>query len=401
MKKLSIILSVLLLVPLLTVSGLAADDYENPGAFNKFGTKSYGMGGAFTAVADDASTIYWNPAGLTQSNLIGVQASAGSQLSPSDIKGILSFIKDVKDVDADTLSISEAKDQIDFENLPNNLTINVNGMAAANLTKFGVGGIANDTFRFEKTGLEFSEETKDRLSEEELETLEDEIKDKVNVPAANNDLLTQGLVGYGTNIIDPPIIGSIAIGGTGKFLYMRSDRAKFKAHLEEDATLNDLDVEKDIGYKFATSDNEPQTGFGADVGALATLSDIDILNAKAGVTVRNAFSTLDADYPTLQRSVTLGTGLTFKFPLVEVLSARVAGDLEILEPTGAAKKVQRLGAEGTVGPFSVRGGVYGTDIKDGDQRTITGGVGLNLPFIDFNLAADSDAYVNFSGTFNF
>ena len=30
------------------------------------GTKALGMGGAFCAVADDISAIYWNPAGLGQ-----------------------------------------------------------------------------------------------------------------------------------------------------------------------------------------------------------------------------------------------------------------------------------------------------------------------------------------------
>ena len=30
------------------------------------GARAIGMGGAFTAVADDASTIFWNPAGLAQ-----------------------------------------------------------------------------------------------------------------------------------------------------------------------------------------------------------------------------------------------------------------------------------------------------------------------------------------------
>lgn len=38
-------------------------------AFTPGGTKALGMGGAFTAVADDASCVFWNPAGLIRAKL--------------------------------------------------------------------------------------------------------------------------------------------------------------------------------------------------------------------------------------------------------------------------------------------------------------------------------------------
>lgn len=38
-------------------------------AFTPGGTKALGMGGAFTAVADDASCVFWNPAGLIRTEL--------------------------------------------------------------------------------------------------------------------------------------------------------------------------------------------------------------------------------------------------------------------------------------------------------------------------------------------
>jgi len=52
----------------------------NAGGFqlNEHGAKPMGMGGAFTAIANDASAIYWNGAGLTQ--LTGTQIMLGTAL---------------------------------------------------------------------------------------------------------------------------------------------------------------------------------------------------------------------------------------------------------------------------------------------------------------------------------
>src|SRR5690348_3174315 len=48
------------------VAAVAANDAGLPGEFLDFGAgaRPLGMGGAFTAVADDVDSLYWNPAGL-------------------------------------------------------------------------------------------------------------------------------------------------------------------------------------------------------------------------------------------------------------------------------------------------------------------------------------------------
>src|SRR4026209_1125163 len=43
---------------------IAAQTFEAAPTFEIVGTRAAGMGGAFVAVADDASATYWNPAGL-------------------------------------------------------------------------------------------------------------------------------------------------------------------------------------------------------------------------------------------------------------------------------------------------------------------------------------------------
>jgi hypothetical protein len=49
------------------------------------GTRAAGMGGAFVAVADDASAVYWNPAGLATGAVFNVQVDFGSaDLTPGE-----------------------------------------------------------------------------------------------------------------------------------------------------------------------------------------------------------------------------------------------------------------------------------------------------------------------------
>src|ERR1700686_528672 len=43
--------------------------------FDQVGERAQGMGGAFVAVADDASAIYWNPAGLANIYAFDAQMS--------------------------------------------------------------------------------------------------------------------------------------------------------------------------------------------------------------------------------------------------------------------------------------------------------------------------------------
>ena len=46
-------------------------------SFGGVGTRAEGMGGAFVAVADDASAVYWNPAGIATGAIFDLQVSGG------------------------------------------------------------------------------------------------------------------------------------------------------------------------------------------------------------------------------------------------------------------------------------------------------------------------------------
>jgi hypothetical protein len=64
---------VMAIVFILLAIGLYADDYAGESMAIGVGARALGMGGAFVAVANDASTSYWNPAGLV--NVNGVEVS--------------------------------------------------------------------------------------------------------------------------------------------------------------------------------------------------------------------------------------------------------------------------------------------------------------------------------------
>ncbi|MGM0507759.1 MAG: hypothetical protein ACQERZ_01125 [Fusobacteriota bacterium] len=339
----------------------------------KYGAKAHAMGGAFTAIADDSSALYWNPAGLTQTSLLGLNVNLGGQVNPEELTQISDFIDTVNELEDEEDSIKKAEKLSELE-LPENMNARVNGMLSLNLSRFAAGVILDNEFSINSSRV-------DRTTSE----------GSFSIPAgtANNKLLAQGLFGSGFEVFDPPVLGSISLGVTGKYLYAKEDIANVS--INDDA--NDLNITTNHSSKDA------ENGFGADVGALITLSDIDILNAKVGVTRRNAYTSLDeVNYPSLEKATIYGAGVTFKFPLINIFSLRVAADLE--KPDNG-KEITHVGAEGSLGLFSLRAGAYGEDISDEDTRIVTGGVGLNLPFLDFNLTADSDDFMSLSGTFNF
>jgi len=72
------------LLPLL----LAAATLPPPAAAQNFaatGSRAAGMGGAFVAVADDASAIYWNPAGLAAGSFVSLVLDMGSAEATPDL----------------------------------------------------------------------------------------------------------------------------------------------------------------------------------------------------------------------------------------------------------------------------------------------------------------------------
>src|SRR4030095_4907481 len=52
--------------------------------WSQVGERSQGMAGAFVAVADDSSAVYWNPAGLASGSTFDAQVDVGTPKSRAD-----------------------------------------------------------------------------------------------------------------------------------------------------------------------------------------------------------------------------------------------------------------------------------------------------------------------------
>ena len=345
-------------------------------AVGKSGTRAYGMGGAYSAIGDDAAVMFWNPAALTQTKLVGTSINLGVQ-DYGDLKDIADFAKEVVDLASET-NLNEQLDKLEKLDVPKDAEATVNSLVAINLGSIGVGVLA---------------ENKASVSggKEEVTINGIPTGQEVQTGEFKNRLLVQGVVGYGMDIVNLPlpILGGLSLGGNLKGFYVKQDSGEISA----DNFINDDGQDTLI----TINSDDAKTGLGADIGALATLTDTDVINAKVALVAKDVVNTLDDEYKD-EMTIVAGAGVVFKTPLVDLLSFRLAAEVEKTKDEDA---VQHLGLETRVGLFSVRGGAYGTDLAEKEERTITVGAGLNLPLVDLNAAIDDDDYASLSFRFNF
>jgi hypothetical protein len=67
--------------------GLFSPEPAGAQAFEALGTRAQGLGGAFVAVADDATAVYWNPAGLASGPFFSLVVDYGSLERGADAEG--------------------------------------------------------------------------------------------------------------------------------------------------------------------------------------------------------------------------------------------------------------------------------------------------------------------------
>ncbi|KXS41293.1 hypothetical protein SAMN04488698_103104 [Candidatus Frackibacter sp. WG12] len=318
-------------------------------AAQKYGARAYGMGGAFTAVADDSTAIYWNPAGLVQSGLVGMQFGVGSNPDQE-------FISDAQDV----LDASSKLEQFNKLDQLKDTEMSFDLMATGNFKKIGLGVLATNDFTYNK-------------------------------PKLTNMAIGQGVASWGVNLLEPPLnIGAFSMGFNVKGLWSQYDS-----------------VEQNLSYDPTDPNSAPTIegsatakGYGVDFGALAKVTDM----VNLGLSIKNVTSTLDWEWDSatktadleesLPRTVTVGAAVKLPYPL----AATVAADIESPEN---GEDIYHFGIEKNIlfNGLSLRGGMYKP--ASGGDEVITGGLGLNLAALHANLAMDSNDYASLSVNLNF
>lgn len=331
------------------------------GATQLVGPKAFGMGGAFTAVADDASSFYWNPAGLTRSGFIGGEASLG--LSTSSFGDFVDFAKIVSSKDylsiAETLAKGETFDG------------RITGFVGANLKNFSGGIIVNEDIRFDAT-------LQDQRGYRHSEKI--------------------GNIGLGMDLTRPILnLGRISFGSNFKLIQRDNYEYEYDTQSGE--------------FELVSHEPTKDTELGLDMGALARVTDM----VNVSLVARNMKMTLQKNDKAevgiqLPESLTLGGALNLPYPL----ALTVAADLEhrFSTETAEALDVLHVGLEKRIllNAISLRAGAYGpfqkTERAFANKITYTAGLGVNLLALHVNGAVGvsndfQDFHTTVSGSIKF
>lgn len=347
--KLKLILLISLLLILVSVGSVGA---VKLGSAN-LTARSLGMGGAFTGLADDLSSLYYNPAGMVDSGLVGIQLDLGTMASVSDE---LDELQDIPDKINDD-SISDA-----FSVIPDDVNFMGQGQLAANFKSFGVA----------YTNKAFAESYNQGSS-------------------ASADLinLQEGVLSLGNELIGLPF-------GVGKLVYGLNCRLiKLEKESYEVSSATEF-------TKTETSDDS----FGVDVGLLMNMTD----NFRLGLQIQNLIkpdfdlsgdeelshyngstwiTDSESDYSEGMKLDRVGRiGASLRVPIIDLTLAADIDNLGFLSDT-EVDEVYHFGIEKDIifNGLSLRAGTFSQE--DGDNY-LTCGLGLNLAALHLDIAAASD-----------
>lgn len=355
----------LLIVGSMTYFAAGAEQVE---ASENLMARSFGMGGAFTAIADDGSALFYNPAGLYDGGSLEVSAGGGVMVG-----GIFDYFE----LMALTEEFGEGAD--DPENIIETLEDIPDLDARGQL--LGGGRISQFGFAADLTG-----ELEGSVEEDGNEW---EQKGKLNYEG-----LLRGKAGLAGEITEVPLnMGFLAIGGALGINRVEMGEYNVETHSPPDRPQ-------------MTEWRGSDVGISADAGLMAQVTPI----VKAGVMVENLIAqdlkaegdevfynyngewTEDEDKTEEvqeERSLPRKTrvGVAVDLPVFGTAAADIS-NVPILSSGDAPDAALHAGVESDLllGLISVRGGFYRNLNGDGFGM-ITGGGGLNFGLGNVNLGA--------------
>ena len=305
------------------------------------GTRTLGMGGAFTAVADDYNAIYFNPAGLA--------------LMKNFTLGILDPMVDVSEK---TIDLYQDFDDIDSDDLTQVTALMRKYIGENNHVKAALD--LHLGFNVKNAGV--------MLSGIGQSTFNIRIRNPTNPEANITSVADYGLVlGMGVSI---PEVKGLKVGATIKSLSRTSLNEVYSATVIADDDLADM-IDDDI---------EDGLGFSADIGAIYTFNilratDVNIALAGLNVPKMKFGDAMDAE-------TQINAGVAFR---QRFLGCTLTEALDIYDITDNAgdddsdEKKIHIGAEVQFPMImSVRGGL--------NQGYYTAGLTLDFKVLKFDFA---------------
>lgn len=363
MKKLLMAGFILILV--LTLSGM--------GGATSLTAKSFGMGGAFTGIASDVSSVLYNPAGLSQSGFLGLQFNSGFFTPSKDefdkLEDVASYIDDAefkKEGSTDTVDDVETV----LSKFPSEIKVNGQALLGANFKSFGMAVNVNS---------DFTADSGDSSAKVE------------------NTATSEGIISFGKKLNSPPLnLGALSIGANVKVI--RTDYAKYELEYDEDDLTNS-------NKNRTTTVVADDSSLGLDVGALARVTDIITVGAQIRnlwaqeYTLEdkvegyafdgNSWNSFEEEFTkkdTPERVMRIGASIQ-----VPIINTTVAADVDNVPLLTDNDKdpVVHLGFEKNLlfNGISLRGGTFK---PEDSERVYTAGLGLNLWAFHVDVAAGSN-----------
>ncbi len=313
--------------------------------------RSFGMGQAFTGVADDLGAILYNPAGLNDGGYVGLLINGGLETNNlNEFTDLLEFSGVVGDDSiSDVLAL-----------VPENTSLKTHIFAGGNFSSFGLAV---------NTGLEASSTTSGLSGDVTL----------------NNT--SEGIVSIGRKLTKPPLnLGALSYGINAKMI--KVDNLNYS-----------------IAVDTVTAEKLSGTGFGIDLGLLAKVTDY----LKVGVQVSNLLAPdidlkgTETEYSydgnswdetinnenlsgkwTNERTMRIGAAL--HIPVIDLTLAADIDKVKVFSSTNDSQVIH-LGLEKNLffDALSLRAG----SITEGETQTTTFGLGFNLTGLNLDVAVGS------------